>query len=124
MHMQRKQYGFTLIELMVVVAVIGILSLIAVNQFNTYSARAASHACLEEAKAYMQSAVAEMANNRPPAAFTTGSSCSAISGGNGVNSSPAVADYMANTTIVFQPSWPGNANTRCFSGSAACELAP
>ena len=83
MHMQRKQYGFTLIELMVVVAVVGILSLIAFNQFNTYSARAASHACLEEAKAYMHSAIADMANGREPVSFVSGKTCNAIARGSG-----------------------------------------
>ena len=122
--MQRKQYGFTLIELMVVVAVIGILSLIAFNQFNTYSARAASHACLEEAKAYMQSAVAEMANGREPADFVSGSACTGISGGSGTGNALVVADYTANAPIIFTQAQPGDKNTRCFSGNGSCELLP
>ena len=122
--MQRKQYGFTLIELMVVVAVIGILSLIAFNQFNTYSARAASHACLEEAKAYMQSAVAAMANGREPADFVSGSACTGISGGSGTGNALVVADYTANAPIIFTQAQPGDKNTRCFSGNGSCELLP
>lgn len=60
--MKKFQQGFTLIELMIVVAIIGILAAIAIPQYNDYTARSQASECfslLDGLKTPMQEAFAQ-----------------------------------------------------------------
>jgi len=49
-HAKKNEKGFTLIELMIVIAIIGILAAIAIPQFNSYRKRAYNSSALSDVK--------------------------------------------------------------------------
>lgn len=112
--MKRLMHGFTLIELMIVVAIIGILSAIALPAYTGYRKKAAETACMAEAKAYANNALVMLySDETPPTAV--GKACATITGGTAIG-----------VAVTATPQSPGIRTVTCqmdgTSGDGSCTL--
>lgn len=109
--MNRNENGFTLIELMIVVAIIAILAAVALPAYNNYRIKSAESACQMEMKNYANFALAAIYNEITPDAPPL-KAC-------------RLADTARNVTtaITGTPRSPGSKVTRCDMQTANCTLA-
>ena len=115
---QAAQKGFTLIELMIVVAIIGILSAIAIPSYQNYSKKSANRACMIETKSYANSVLNSLNNDLSAPAPSFGA-CK--------NTSTDASGWTIATlsNITGEPKSPGDKNTTCDAAAgASCTLAP
>lgn len=108
--MHARHRGFTLIELMIVVAIIAILAAIALPAYNAYRVRAAEGACQAEMKSYANFALAVLQLEGTPAAPPT-RAC-------------RLADTAVDlaTDITGTPRDPGARLTTCDMATGNCSL--
>lgn len=107
--MQSNERGFTIVELMIAVAVIAILASIALPAYNNYRIRSANGACLIEVNAYLIPAVSALRDGEALPA-PNAARCSVIS-------TATAGTSAAPGTITATPMSPGDAPITCTLGA-------